>query len=109
MAVCVTTAVLDGVQLMQGSRVIYKKMYINTFIPNPNFSYSECAAVALATQHTKCIRRFLLSSVAYLSVPYFSTLSQKRHDFRKKVGRFHPFYRPRKALRESSGIAVLCF
>jgi len=42
--------------------------------------------VALIIQHAKRILRIMLSSVACLVLPYFSTLSHKRHDFRiKKV------------------------
>jgi hypothetical protein len=40
--------------------------------------------VALVIQHTKRMCRILLSSVASPAVPYFSTLSYKRHDFRGK-------------------------
>ena len=46
---------------------------------------SECVCVALVIQHLKFMHRILLPSVACLAVPYFSTLSHKRHDFRKNV------------------------
>ena len=45
---------------------------------------SECVFVALIIQHAKRILRITLSSVACLVLPYFSTLSHKRYDLKKK-------------------------
>jgi len=44
-----------------------------------------CVCVALNIQHTKRMRNVTLSSVAYLVLPYFFTLSQKRSDVREYV------------------------
>ena len=44
-----------------------------------------CALVALLTQHAKRMGRIISSSVASLAPSYFSTLSHKRHDFRKTL------------------------
>jgi hypothetical protein len=47
-------------------------------------NYCECVSVALVTQHAKRMRHIILSSVASLDLPYFST-SYKCRNFRKKV------------------------
>ena len=49
-------------------------------------TYVECAFVALVTQHAKRMRRIILLSVACqgLTFIFFSTLSNKRHDFRER-------------------------
>jgi len=44
-----------------------------------------CVFVDLVIQYTKRMHRIILSFVACPAVPYFSTLSYKRHDFREKV------------------------
>ena len=46
---------------------------------------SECVYVALVIQHAKRMHCIILPSVVSLGLSYFSTLSNKRQDFRKKV------------------------
>ena len=48
-----------------------------------NVTYSECLFVALGIQHAMSMRRILLS-VTCPAVQYFSILSHKEQDFRKK-------------------------
>ena len=50
--------------------------------------YSECVYVALGTQNATHMRYIMLTSVVCLHLPYFSTLSHKRNDFREKKKKF---------------------
>ena len=46
--------------------------------------HSECMSVALVILHAKGMGCIILSSVASLPLPYFSTLSHKWNDFQEK-------------------------
>jgi hypothetical protein len=54
---------------------------------NTTFSvvYYGCVPVFFPYRFATRMRHIILSSVASLALPYFSTLSHKWHDFRKKV------------------------
>jgi len=50
-----------------------------------SITYSECVIVALRIQHAMRMRCVILISVASLTLPYFSTLSPKRGDFKRYI------------------------
>ena len=47
--------------------------------------HSDCVSVALVIQRSMRMRRVIVSSVACPALQYFSTLSDKRHDFRERL------------------------
>jgi len=49
---------------------------------NNNYNNYGCVLVALVVQHAMRMRRVFIAPPA---LPYFSTLSHKRHDFLEKV------------------------
>jgi hypothetical protein len=63
-----------------GLNVILRRVHVTIVAIGGNKS-SECVFVSLFIEYAKFMRRTLLSSVAYTDVPYFSTLSHKRHHF----------------------------
>ena len=50
-----------------------------------SITYSDYVFVALFIPYVKCMRRIILSYVFCFFLPYFSTFSFNRHNFRKKV------------------------
>jgi hypothetical protein len=50
-----------------------------------SITYYGCVFVILLIQHAKRMQRIILSFASCPVIPYFSTLSRKRHDFRKSV------------------------
>jgi hypothetical protein len=50
-----------------------------------SITYFHCVSAASVIQHVLRMRHIVLSPVACLPLPYFATLSHKRHDFRKKL------------------------
>ena len=50
-----------------------------------NVAYYKRVSLDLVIQHTRRMRRIILSLVAFVALLYLSTLSHKRHDFREKI------------------------
>jgi hypothetical protein len=53
-------------------------------VENHCVTYSECLFVALGIQNAMHMRPIILPSVSCSALQYFSTLSNKRHDFLEK-------------------------
>jgi hypothetical protein len=61
--------------------------FAEPFLPwkRKSITFSECVPVALVFQYAHSMRRVTSSSVAWLALPYFTTLSYKRHELRNKI------------------------
>jgi hypothetical protein len=83
----VTNLWLSGITELNKTGNLLKRVRVNVVAVEKaiNITYSECVFVALIIQHTKHTHRTILSSVAWLALPHFSTLPQSRHDFRENV------------------------
>ena len=64
---------------------MYEARWCNHFcrVKAVSITYSPFTSVALIIQNTQCIRRIKLSSVAYLGLTHFFTLSHTRHNFQE--------------------------
>jgi hypothetical protein len=72
--------------------VILRGVRVNmAAVEKPILLHILSVSVALVTQYAMSMRH-ILSSFACLAVPYFDTLSDKRHDFRKKKVIEHTTY-----------------
>jgi hypothetical protein len=54
-----------------------------------SITYSLCASVALVSHQSKPMPRMVLSLATFLTLPYFSTLFYRRHDFRKTLIKYN--------------------
>jgi hypothetical protein len=64
-------------------------------------TYSECVSVDLFIQHAERMRHTVLLSVACPALHYFSTLSHKRHHFRKSYWSLNMLWFSLKLLSET--------
>ena len=63
-----------------GLNVALRRFRVTIVVVGSN-KWSECVFVALVIVHSTCMRRFILTFVAYMSLPYFSTLFHERHQY----------------------------
>jgi len=66
-------------------KVTTRRVYVTIVDKEINVTYSACVSAALIIQHPLRMRCTLLSPMACLAIPYFSTLSHQLHDSREEV------------------------
>jgi hypothetical protein len=64
-----------------GKCMYYVKLF--SLKSNKYYIFWVCVSVTIVIHHAMRMRRMILSSVVCPVLPYFSTLSRKRHDFRE--------------------------